>query len=77
MTYGTTEAFLSHFGLENVGDLPGMEELKAAGFLDAVPPSSFMVPNPSDALAADEDPYEGEEAEDLIAESLDEPAPES
>ena len=46
-----------------------MDELKAAGFLDAVPPSSFSVPNPSDALAADEDPYEGDEEElDLLAE---------
>jgi len=61
VTYGTTEAFLVHFGLENVGDLPGMDELKAAGFLDAVPPAGFSVPNPSDALATDEDPYEGEE----------------
>ena len=70
VTYGTTEAFLTHFGLENVGDLPGMDELKAAGFLDAVPPSSFSVPNPSDALAPDEDPYEGEEEDtlDLLAE---------
>jgi segregation and condensation protein B len=76
VTYGTTEVFLSHFGLENIGDLPGMEELKAAGFLDAVPPSNFMVPNPSDALAPDEDPYEGEEAEDLLAESIDEAVPE-
>jgi segregation and condensation protein B len=68
VTYGTTEAFLTHFGLESVGDLPGMDELKAAGFLDAVPPSSFSVPNPSDALAPDEDPYEGEEEarEDLL-----------
>src|SRR5688572_9064223 len=44
VTYGTTEAFLIHFGLENVGDLPGMDELKGAGFLDAVPPSGFAVP---------------------------------
>jgi len=66
VTYGTTEAFLVHFGLENVGDLPGMDELKAAGFLDAVPPAGFSVPNPSDALGPDEDPYEGEE-EDLLA----------
>ena len=65
VTYGTTEAFLVHFGLESVGDLPGMDELKAAGFLDAVPPAGFSVPNPSDALAPDEDPYEGEE-EDLL-----------
>ena len=69
VTYGATEAFLTHFGLESISDLPGMDELKAAGFLDAVPPSSFTVPNPTDALAADEDPYEGEEEElDLLAE---------
>ena len=61
VTYGTTDAFLVHFGLENVGDLPGMDELKASGFLDAAPPSGFSVPQPGDALAADEDPYEGEE----------------
>ena len=61
VTYGTTEAFLIHFGLDNVGDLPGMDDLKAAGFLDAAPPTGFAVPQPNDALAADEDPYEGEE----------------
>ena len=74
VTYGATEGFLTHFGLESISDLPGMDELKAAGFLDAVPPSSFTVPNPSDALAADEDPYEGDEEElDLLAEPSDGP----
>jgi segregation and condensation protein B len=62
VTYGTTDAFLVHFGLENVGHLPGMDELKAAGFLDAMPPSGFDVPSPSEDLTPDEDPYEGEEA---------------
>jgi segregation and condensation protein B len=61
VTYGTTEAFLVHFGLENVGDLPGMDELKAAGFLDAAPPSGFDIPSPSERLAPDEDPYESEQ----------------
>src|SRR5690606_41241356 len=28
VTYGTTEAFLDHFGLETLSDLPGLEELK-------------------------------------------------
>ncbi len=51
VTYGTTEAFLVQFGLESVGHLPGMDELKAAGFLEAMPPSGFDVPNPSDELA--------------------------
>jgi segregation and condensation protein B len=72
VTYGTTESFLVHFGLENVGDLPGMEELKAAGFLDSAPPSSFTVPNPSDALAPDEDPYEEEDGFEAVNE-LEEP----
>ena len=35
VTYGTTEAFLVQFGLESVGHLPGTDELKAAGFLEA------------------------------------------
>jgi segregation and condensation protein B len=67
VTYGTTETFLTHFGLESVNHLPGTDELKAAGFLDAIPPSGFDVPNPSDALSPDEDPYvEGEEPDDLL-----------
>jgi len=57
VTYGTTESFLVHFGLESVSHLPGMDELKAAGFLDAVPPAGLDVPNPSDQLSPDEDPY--------------------
>ncbi len=36
MTYGTTEEFLVHFGLSDIKDLPGIEELKAAGLLDSV-----------------------------------------
>ncbi|WP_418068040.1 SMC-Scp complex subunit ScpB [Roseibium porphyridii] len=60
VTYGTTEQFLVHFGLENVKDLPGLEELKGAGLLDSAVPASFMVPTPNDdaALTEDEDPLE-------------------
>jgi segregation and condensation protein B len=65
VTYGTTEAFLVQFGLENVSHLPGMDELKAAGFLEAVPPAGVDIPTPSDQLAPDEDPYDGEEVSDL------------
>ena len=65
VTYGTTEAFLVQFGLENIGHLPGLDELKAAGFLEAIPPSGFDVPLPSDQLGPDEDPFEGEEPGDL------------
>ncbi|MEE8439905.1 MAG: SMC-Scp complex subunit ScpB, partial [Micropepsaceae bacterium] len=62
VTYGTTEGMLVHFGLESVSDLPGLEELRGAGFLEAAPPDGFAVPNPSDELAADEEPYEEEES---------------
>ena len=60
ITYGTTEAFLSHFGLEEVGDLPGLEELKGAGLLEGNLPAGFAVPVPSDVstLRDDEDPLE-------------------
>lgn len=37
VTYGTTETFLIHFGLESVSDLPGLEELKQTGLLDLTP----------------------------------------
>jgi segregation and condensation protein B len=60
ITYGTTEGFLSHFGLESVGDLPGLDELKGAGLLEGNLPPGFGVPLPSDdsTLRDDEDPLE-------------------
>lgn len=36
VTYGTSDDFLVHFSLENLDDLPGFDELKAAGLLDSV-----------------------------------------
>ncbi|MEZ5921090.1 MAG: SMC-Scp complex subunit ScpB [Parvularculaceae bacterium] len=48
--YGTTAAFLEHFNLESVTDLPGMADLKAAGLLDARLPPGFSVPNPADEV---------------------------
>jgi segregation and condensation protein B len=60
ITYGTTLDFLVHFGLESIGDLPGLDELKGAGLLDGRLPPGFGVPLPSDdaALAEDEEPLE-------------------
>jgi len=63
VTYGTSEAFLIQFGLESISHLPGTDELKAAGFLEAIPPAGFDVPNPSDELGPDEDPYDPNEPE--------------
>lgn len=33
IVYGTTDGFLEHFGMAEIGDLPGLEELRAAGLL--------------------------------------------
>jgi segregation and condensation protein B len=60
ITYGTTEAFLTHFGLDAVSDLPGVDELKAAGLLDSRVPANFSIPEPraTEDLAPDEDPLD-------------------
>jgi segregation and condensation protein B len=36
LIYATTPGFLSHFGLQSRKDLPGIEDLKAAGLLDPI-----------------------------------------
>lgn len=60
LTYGTTEEFLAHFGLESLGDLPGLSELKGAGLLASDLPPDFAVPDPKNvaALMPDELPLE-------------------
>jgi segregation and condensation protein B len=60
VTYGTTEIFMSHFGLDALTDLPGIDELKGAGLIDKSLPPGFSVPVPSDdpTLREDEDPLE-------------------
>jgi segregation and condensation protein B len=62
VTYGTTEDFLVHFGFEAIDDLPGIEELKGAGFLEGRLPAGFSVPMPNDdaTLREDEEPLEEE-----------------
>jgi segregation and condensation protein B len=67
VTYGTTEAFLSHFGLDTLADLPGVEELRAAGLLDNRAPVDLTVPEPKggEGLAPDEDPLDGDERPDV------------
>jgi segregation and condensation protein B len=63
VTYGTTDAFLRHFGLNEITDLPGLHELKAAGLLEGNLPPGFDMPLPqmSEELAEDEDPLDGTE----------------
>jgi len=65
VTYGTSETFLSHFGLDVLSDLPGLDELKGAGLVDATMPTDFAVPIPSDdpALRHDEEPLGPEDVD--------------
>jgi segregation and condensation protein B len=61
VTYGTTDDFLMHFGLDKVSDLPGLDELRAAGLLEGRIPPGFGVPSPNDSLAMDEDPLDADD----------------
>jgi segregation and condensation protein B len=73
ITFATTDAFLEHYGLASLGDLPGASEMKAAGLLELVAPSDFVLPDPS-AGAADEDPLEEGDAPDFNTDFLTEDA---
>jgi segregation and condensation protein B len=72
LTYGTTEDFLVHFGLDAIKDLPGLSDLKAAGLLDGNLPPGFTVPSPTDvaALMPDELPLTDEGEEEPAQEDL-------
>jgi segregation and condensation protein B len=59
VTYATTDAFLEHFGLASLADLPGAAEMKAAGLLDLDLPPDFAVPDPT--LARPDETELGEE----------------
>ncbi len=68
LTYGTTDQFLEHFGIDSVRDLPGLGELRGAGLLSAQLPPEFSIPQPNDvaALMPDELPLEDEETNERL-----------
>jgi segregation and condensation protein B len=74
VTWGTTDEFLEHYGLETLSDLPGVAEMKAAGLLSLDLPPGFNIPDPS-AHAHDEEPLDSHEAphfhQDYLAEGED------
>lgn len=53
LQWGTTSAFLDHFGLESLTELPGLEDLKAAGMLDPRPGLTSIAMG--ETLATEED----------------------
>ncbi|HEY5607377.1 MAG TPA: SMC-Scp complex subunit ScpB [Alphaproteobacteria bacterium] len=76
VTWGTTETFLNHFGLNSLQDLPGIDELKATGLLDPRPASVVVQGMPGivpprteeDTILPDEDSSD-EEPEPLAPEA--------
>ncbi|VAW00308.1 Segregation and condensation protein B [hydrothermal vent metagenome] len=74
VTWGTTDGFLAHFCLERIEDLPGKDELKAAGLLDSRVPADFEVPMPTtdgdmdNLLPVDEEEKDGEFHTDYLQE---------
>lgn len=67
VTFGTTREFLDHFSLEDIRDLPGIEELKGAGMLSGRIPPGFQIPVPLgiDDVPEDEDPITALDLEEL------------
>jgi segregation and condensation protein B len=65
--YGTTERFLEYFQLEQVSDLPGLEELKAAGLLESRLPPNLDIKEPQELDQSQIEPFgEDENIDDLI-----------
>jgi segregation and condensation protein B len=61
ITYGTTDGFLEHYGLASLADLPGAQEMRAAGLLDLDLPADFIAQGPLNP-EAEEDPIETDDA---------------
>ena len=73
VTWGTTEGFLDQFGLENLDDLPGLDDLKAAGLLDSRPAIATLDRKTKEAVAAEAEAASEEEDEvDLAEDELEE-----
>jgi segregation and condensation protein B len=80
VTWGTTTEFLDHFGLSSLDALPGIDELKAAGLIDARPavtamgqrvvlPAAGEVEAEEDPLEDGDDPLEADFGEALLEET--------
>jgi segregation and condensation protein B len=65
VTWGTTDTFLDHFGLESLAELPGIDELKMAGLLDARP--AIQIYGVTGATESKEDEIENEDEDDADA----------
>lgn len=66
LTWGTTEAFLDHFGLTALSDLPGLDELKATGMLDNRPGLTSITMGDEDGIEAEDGDDEDDGQFDLL-----------
>jgi len=72
LTFGTSDAFLSHFGLASLDALPGKDDLKGLGLLDPRAANAIDVPRPSDEMAQDEEPLgPGDDGPEFFRDHLD------
>ena len=69
LTWGTSPAFLDHFGLEKLTDLPGLDDLKAAGMLRKGQVIGGLVDAVTDHDDVDDDMID-DEAPDLLEEAM-------
>jgi segregation and condensation protein B len=73
LTFGTTDAFFSQFGLASLDALPGKDDLKGLGLLDPRAANALDVPRPSEELASDEEPLsDGDDAASFFVDHMDE-----
>ncbi len=72
LTFGTTDAFLSHFGLASLDALPGKDDLKGLGLLDPRAAAALDVPRPSEEAGPDEEPLSpGEDSASFFVDHMD------
>lgn len=72
LTFGTTDAFLSQFGLASLDALPGKDDLKGLGLLDPRAATQLDIPRPSEDLASDEEPLsESDDAASFFVDHMD------
>lgn len=71
LTFGTSDAFLSQFGLASLDALPGKDDLKALGLLDPRAAQAIDVPRPTEDMAQDEEPLSpGDDAASFFVDHL-------
>ncbi len=72
--YATTPEFLTHFGLASRRDLPGIDELKAAGLLDPVDDAYEELTRSAETDATPAEPTDAEAEESAVLEKPEESA---